>query len=148
MAKYLHLFDSENAFQSAYNGEDYEEPWVSFTSAATVQEQHVDYNKVVIWLDLTGVERPAPSDSEPILITNGPETTPTGTVLVKEPGGAIKEYTYDIDDEGGETLIFYKRETDQNEANTTGIGSYQITLYQNNWYWSCTQASQEEQNTR
>lgn len=44
MAKYLHLFDSASAFTEAYNGNDYHEPWVSYTEA----NEHVDYNKIPI----------------------------------------------------------------------------------------------------
>ena len=46
MAKYIHKFDTENAFNTAYNGEDYAEPWVSYTNETEGQE-HVDYNKVI-----------------------------------------------------------------------------------------------------
>lgn len=42
MGKYLHKFDSEADFTSAYNGDDYLEPWVSYTET---QNPHVDYNK-------------------------------------------------------------------------------------------------------
>ena len=31
MGKYLHLYETENAFNAAYNGNDYHEPWVSYT---------------------------------------------------------------------------------------------------------------------
>ena len=44
MGKYLHLFETESAFNTAYNGETYEEPWVSYTEETEGQE-HVDYNK-------------------------------------------------------------------------------------------------------
>ena len=39
--KYLHLFETETAFNSTYNGEGYEEPWVSYTEEA----ERVNYNK-------------------------------------------------------------------------------------------------------
>ena len=41
MGDYLHLFETENEFQSAYTGESYREPWVSYTK----QAERVDYNK-------------------------------------------------------------------------------------------------------
>ena len=31
--KYLHLFDTQSDFESAYNGEDYGEPWVGLVKA-------------------------------------------------------------------------------------------------------------------
>lgn len=61
MAKYLHRFDSENEFQAAYNGEDYLEPWVSYTeetSAVTYNKVHINYQFVdmgsssgILWAD-------------------------------------------------------------------------------------------------
>ena len=44
MAQYLHLFSTESAFTAAYNGNDYHEPWVSYTDETQGQE-HVNYNK-------------------------------------------------------------------------------------------------------
>ena len=41
MAQYLHLFETENEFTSAYTGENYNEPWVSYTE----ETEKVDYNK-------------------------------------------------------------------------------------------------------
>ena len=41
MAQYLRLFDTVNEFNSAYTGEEYIEPWVSYTE----ENEHVDYNK-------------------------------------------------------------------------------------------------------
>lgn len=41
MGPYIHLFDTEAEFNAAYNGNDYVEPWVSYT----VQSDRVDYNK-------------------------------------------------------------------------------------------------------
>ena len=41
MGKYLHRFDAEEDFNAAYNGEDYIEPWVSYTN----ESGRVDYNK-------------------------------------------------------------------------------------------------------
>lgn len=45
MPRYLHKFQTENEFVSAYSGEDYIEPWVSVTVES---DERVDYNKVVI----------------------------------------------------------------------------------------------------
>ena len=44
MGKYLHHYETESAFTAAYNGEEYLEPWVSYTDE-TEGEEHVDYNK-------------------------------------------------------------------------------------------------------
>ena len=44
MKHYLHKFESEAAFQSAYTGEEYDEPWVSLTVDETAG-RHVDYNR-------------------------------------------------------------------------------------------------------
>ena len=41
MGKYIHLFETENDFNAAYNGTAYTEPWVSYTK----QDENVDYNK-------------------------------------------------------------------------------------------------------
>lgn len=41
MAQYLRLFETVNEFNSAYTGEEYIEPWVSYTE----ENEHVDYNK-------------------------------------------------------------------------------------------------------
>ena len=46
MGQYLHHYETENAFNAAYNGNDYHEPWVSYTDETEGQE-HVDYNKVI-----------------------------------------------------------------------------------------------------
>ena len=40
MAQFLHLFETENEFTSAYTGENYNEPWVSYTE----ETEKVDYN--------------------------------------------------------------------------------------------------------
>lgn len=32
MGKYLHHYETESAFTATYNGEDYIEPWVSYTN--------------------------------------------------------------------------------------------------------------------
>ena len=49
MGKYLHLFDTESAFNAAYNGSDYLEPWVSYTDEDDFTP-HVDYNKSQNWV--------------------------------------------------------------------------------------------------
>lgn len=41
MGKYVHLFETTNEFNSAYTGEDYVEPWVSYTRESSA----VTYNK-------------------------------------------------------------------------------------------------------
>lgn len=41
MAQFLHLFETENEFKPVYKGDDYKEPWVSYT----VQAETVNYNK-------------------------------------------------------------------------------------------------------
>lgn len=57
MGQYLHHYETENAFNAAYNGNDYHEPWVSYTNETEGQE-HVDYNKenlVVFSIDNVGI---------------------------------------------------------------------------------------------
>lgn len=44
MAQYLHYFNTETAFNEAYHGDGYIEPWVSYTDEIEGGE-HVDYNK-------------------------------------------------------------------------------------------------------
>ena len=38
MAKYVHLFETQADFTAAYNGSEYQEPWVSYT----IQNEEVD----------------------------------------------------------------------------------------------------------
>ena len=46
MGKFLHKFNAEEDFNEAYNGEEYIEPWVSYTDVPEMEdEEHVDYNK-------------------------------------------------------------------------------------------------------
>lgn len=52
MGQYLHKFNMESAFNTAYNGEAYHEPWVSYTDETEGQE-HVDYNKKVAVTEFT-----------------------------------------------------------------------------------------------
>jgi hypothetical protein len=45
MQNYLHLFEDASEFNTAFSGEDYHEPWVSFTketSAVTYNKKHLD----------------------------------------------------------------------------------------------------------
>lgn len=44
MKRYLHKFENENDFTSAYTGEAYHEPWVSYTTDEQVGN-HVNYNR-------------------------------------------------------------------------------------------------------
>jgi hypothetical protein len=63
MAKYLHKFESLADFNSAYNGSDYQEPWVSYTNEDG-ETPRVDYNKGPlierIW-ELNGNTNPYPT---------------------------------------------------------------------------------------
>ena len=52
MGKYLHYFGSQSAFESAYNGASYEEPWLSYTTDQVV-DPHLDYNKPPTPVDYT-----------------------------------------------------------------------------------------------
>ena len=61
MGKFIHLFESATTFEAAYNGEDYVEPWVSYTR----ENQHVDYNKApsfieTLW-ETSGFTNPLPA---------------------------------------------------------------------------------------
>ena len=40
--KYLHLFKNQSEFETAYNGQNYEEPWVSLINTTGA----VHYNKI------------------------------------------------------------------------------------------------------
>ena len=51
--KYLHLFETEQDFQDAYDGNEYEEPWVSLVTATG----KVDSNKF-FFLDLSNYQYP------------------------------------------------------------------------------------------
>ena len=75
MGKYLHLFRSENNFQTAYNGSAYHEPWTSLTDIAT---PHVNYNKKPIYsVDITTVQ--GDTDHSPMLYYQ----TTDGTVTIQ-----------------------------------------------------------------
>lgn len=41
MENYIHYFETNTAFQDAYNGEDYHEPWVSLVD----ENEEIKYNK-------------------------------------------------------------------------------------------------------
>ena len=41
MGKYIHLFETETEFNSAYTGDNYDEPWVSYT----METSGITYNK-------------------------------------------------------------------------------------------------------
>lgn len=41
MAKYIHLFQTDQEFEDAYFGEEYLEPWVSYT----VESDNIGMNK-------------------------------------------------------------------------------------------------------
>lgn len=41
--KYVHNFDTVSAFTESYNGEGYEEPWVSYVK----ETEAVNYNKII-----------------------------------------------------------------------------------------------------
>lgn len=52
MSQYLHLFDTVSAFTEAYNGEAYEEPWVSLTTANGEVNYNKDYTYVYFTLEI------------------------------------------------------------------------------------------------
>jgi hypothetical protein len=100
MGKYLHLFDTESAFTAAYNGNDYLEPWVSYTDETEGQE-HVDYNKS---------EFPPCIEGYDVVFTHS-KTETAGTVDIvcstittqeefdaaKNLPGGLKVYSYGVD---------------------------------------------------
>jgi len=49
MGKYIHYFKNESDFTDKYYGEEYLEPWVSLTDT---ENEHVDYNKGYVGVDL------------------------------------------------------------------------------------------------
>lgn len=49
MGMYIHLFETENDFNAAYNGTAYTEPWVSYTK----QGESVNYNKDIRTIPFT-----------------------------------------------------------------------------------------------
>lgn len=69
MGKYLHRFDAEEDFNEAYNGEDYIEPWVSYTD----ESDRVNYNKII--------------DLEIYYTDNGEAHMPTGARILRASEG-------------------------------------------------------------
>ena len=67
MSRYMHLFETVSAFTEQYNGEGYEEPWVSFTE----ENEKVAYNKkpyiVNLWRQLGNVN---PLPTKILIITD------------------------------------------------------------------------------
>ena len=49
MARYIHLFETEDGFNTVYNGEGYKEPWVSLT----MDVGRVNYNKTLLEMPFT-----------------------------------------------------------------------------------------------
>ena len=90
--KHIHLYNTQAQFNAEYNGEAYNEPWLSYTRT----EKRTDYNKP-IWLDLTGYAYPT-SVNDGVIINPEPKTWPDNmgdVVRVKEPSGEVKEYICD-----------------------------------------------------
>ena len=129
MAKYLHLFETENAFSAVYDGEDYLEPWVSLT----METSAVNYNKAEepvgeIWLDLStgGYVQPTGRGDINLQTSDVPETWPHETVLVKEPNGIVRQYTctdYDYD------FVDYSRAATQEERDNYDIVELEIEVW-------------------
>ena len=49
MAKYLHYYETDSAFEADYNGVAYVEPWLSFAE----ESDRVDYNKAANITEIT-----------------------------------------------------------------------------------------------
>lgn len=92
MGKYLHLFETESAFNTAYNGEAYEEPWVSYTEEVEGQE-HVDYNKACI-------------SAIPVVDHNGTEL---GTIIPYNNCNEIRIYGDDFYGDYSRDYFFIKK---------------------------------------
>lgn len=88
MGKYLHKFNAEEDFNAAYNGEDYIEPWVSYTD----ESDRVNYNKII--------------DLEIYYTDNGEVhmTTDGARILRASEGIGIVE---EIETQHSETLVGY-----------------------------------------
>ena len=123
MGKYIHLFNAQADFETAYNGSSYEEPWVSYTDIG--QDSHVDYNKgdeptpTDVLYDLTGLgQYPRFNVGAGLDITSYlPSSYPGNNepVLIKEPDGRIMEYTcLDFDPNG--TWATYERAVTSEDA--------------------------------
>ena len=55
MAKYIHLFEDETSFLAEYNGDGYQEPWVSYTHVTNLvpdDDSFVTYNRKIRGVDL------------------------------------------------------------------------------------------------
>ena len=55
MSKYIHLYDTENEFDEAYNGDGYLEPWVSYTKdidRVDYNAHRTDYSKMPLTLEV------------------------------------------------------------------------------------------------
>lgn len=94
MGKYLHLFDSVTAFTESYNGNDYLEPWVSYTE----ENEHVDYNKYV-----------DPRLKEPF------------TIEITSPGHLVASIYYEPDGESGCQVRNYALEYKKNDGAWTSV---------------------------
>lgn len=121
MGKYLHKYESENDFQDAYNGEEYLEPWVSYTTDQEVDE-HVDYNKqpVQIPIRLYG-------DGEQLLLTkktNGSVLTLTREDVITMVGNASNPFTLDATNSFMATFIQNYATFNPSDAyNDSGLGA-------------------------
>lgn len=51
--KYLHKFENSADFNTAYNGSDYHEPWVSYTLVTDNGKPKVNYNKKMAVTEFT-----------------------------------------------------------------------------------------------
>lgn len=84
MAQFLHLFETVSAFTEQYNGEDYEEPWVSYTKENT----EVNYNKPAIDAVLREKARELViSGQSPVGIVMMCPDTPDSSYVNNDPSG-------------------------------------------------------------
>ena len=97
--KYLHLFNTEQAFQTAYGANTYEEPWVSLTTATG----EVNYNKPKFFLNLSNYQWPdgilsielEDSDVEAFLDFADEHEFISGDVIrVLDPDGYVDLYAF------------------------------------------------------
>lgn len=97
--KYLHKYETIQEFNDAYNGDAYEEPWVSYT----VEDGKVEYNKLSNW----------------IRVTYAPNTCAgSGYGINREP-----EYDADFDNSENSTYILYD-ECNEVERTVKGVEPY------------------------
>ena len=54
MGKYIHKFNTEQAFNARVNGENYREPWLSYTRGKGTDYNQVNYIKVPLTLEALG----------------------------------------------------------------------------------------------